>query len=87
MEVRMGSIVRSIAGRDKGGLFIVMSVEDGYVTLADGDTRKADRPKRKKLKHIQVSGKICEVIAQKLNNTQTIADYELRKALAEMVLR
>ena len=25
MEVRMGSIVRSIAGRDKGGLFIVMS--------------------------------------------------------------
>ena len=87
MEVRMGSVVRSIAGRDKGSLFIVLSAENGYVTLADGDLRKADCPKRKKLKHIKVSGKISDCISDKLTAGESVTDAQLRKALAEMVLR
>ena len=87
MEVRMGSVVRSIAGRDKGSLFIVLSAENGYVTLADGDLRKTDCPKRKKLKHIQVSGKVSECISDKLTAGESVTDAQLRKALAEMVLR
>ena len=53
MEIVEGSIVRSIAGRDKGSLFIVISREGDYVYLANGELRKVDRPKRKKLKHLQ----------------------------------
>ncbi len=87
MEVKTGSEVRSIAGRDKGGLFIVMSVDNGYAYLADGDLRRADRPKKKKLKHIQASGKISEFIQNKLESGQKVTNAELRKALAEMVLR
>lgn len=87
MEVKIGSEVRSIAGRDKGGLFIVMSVDNGYAYLADGDLRRADRPKKKKLKHIQASGKISEFIENKLKSGQKVTNAELRKALAEMVLR
>ena len=44
-------IVRSLAGHDKGQLFLVVSAEDGYVYLADGKRRKAARPKRKSAKH------------------------------------
>lgn len=87
MEVKAGSEVRSIAGRDKGGLFIVLAVEEGYAYLADGDMRKTDRPKRKKLKHIQASGNVSEFVANKLEQGQKVTNAELRKALAEMVLR
>lgn len=87
MEIKTGSEVRSIAGRDKGGLFIVMSVDNGYAYLADGDLRRADRPKKKKLKHIQASGNVSEFIQNKLETGQKVTNAELRKALAEMVLR
>ena len=36
MEIIEGSIVRSIAGRDKGDLFIVLSREGDFVYLANG---------------------------------------------------
>ena len=51
MEIIEGSIVRSIAGRDKGDLFIVLSREGDFVYLANGELRKVDHPKKKKLKH------------------------------------
>ena len=47
MEIIEGSIVRSIAGRDKGDLFIVLSREGDFVYLANGELRKVDHPKRK----------------------------------------
>ena len=87
MEVKAGSAVRSIAGRDKGGLFIVLAVDAGYAYLADGDLRKTDSPKKKKLKHIQASGNVSEFVKNKLENGQKVTNAELRKALAEMVLR
>ena len=45
MEIIEGSIVRSIAGRDKGDLFIVLSREGDFVYLANGELRKVDHPK------------------------------------------
>ena len=33
MEIVEGSIVRSVAGRDKGGLFIVLAREGDYAYL------------------------------------------------------
>lgn len=47
MEIIEGSIVRSIAGRDKGDLFIVLSREGDFVYLANGELRKVDHPKKK----------------------------------------
>ena len=43
MEIVEGSIVRSIAGRDKGDLFIVLSREGEFAYLANGELRKVDR--------------------------------------------
>lgn len=48
-----GAIVRSKAGRDKFRHFVVIEVlDDDYVTIADGDLRKVDAPKKKKIKHL-----------------------------------
>lgn len=85
MEIRAGSRVRSIAGRDKGIDFIVLNIDGGYVYMADGDLRKVDRPKKKKLKHIQASSYRSEFISTKIAATGKVTNAEVRKALAEMM--
>ena len=84
MEIKVGSKVRSIAGRDMGGDFIVVGIDGGYVMLADGDARKVDRPKKKKLKHIQASNSFSVFINEKMALTGKVTNAEVRKALAEL---
>ena len=76
MEIIEGSIVRSIAGRDKGDLFIVLSREGDFVYLANGELRKVDHPKKKKLKHLQGTNSVSDFVGKVTNS-------EVRKALAE----
>lgn len=83
MEIVEGSIVRSIAGRDKGDLFIVLAREGDFVYLANGELRKVDRPKKKKLKHLQMTNSMSEFIHSKLHTQGKVTNSEVRKALAE----
>lgn len=83
MEIVEGSIVRSIAGRDKGGLFIVLSRDGEYAYLVNGDLRKVDSPKKKKLKHLQGTTSVSEFIQNKLGTVGKVTNSEVRKALAE----
>lgn len=55
MELTLGSIVRSRAGRDKGNYLAVTAIEDNAVLICDGKERPLERPKRKNLKHIAVT--------------------------------
>ena len=52
MEIVKHSAVLSRAGRDAGRYFAVLDVADGYATIADGDLRKLDKPKHKKIIHL-----------------------------------
>ena len=85
MEVLVGSVVRSLAGHDKGDYFIVLRIDGDYAYLADGKLRKTESPKKKKLKHIQRSGIISQEILNKLQNNELVENFEVRKALAELV--
>lgn len=84
MEIVEGSVVRSIAGRDMGDLFIVLAREGDYAYLANGELRKVDRPKKKKLKHLQGRNYVSEFIQNKLQTTGKVTNSEVRKALAEI---
>lgn len=75
MDIEKGSLVYSRAGRDKGTLFVVIATEGDWVFLADGDTRRADKPKKKKLKHINKTNKVAEL------DFENLSDSALRKAL------
>lgn len=75
MDIEKGSLVYSRAGRDKGTLFVVLAIEGDWVYLADGDTRRAQKPKKKKLKHINKTNKVAEL------DFENISDSALRKAL------
>lgn len=52
-EYRVGDAVAARAGRDKGRIFVVVGIPDAqYALISDGDTRKLNKPKRKKWMHL-----------------------------------
>ena len=83
MEIKVGSIVRSKAGRDKGDFFIVLAMDGDYVYMANGNLRKVDQPKKKKLKHLQGTEQVSEFIINKLSQGLKVTNSEVRKALAQ----
>ena len=54
VNVEPGQLARSLAGRDKGRLYIILEAGGEYVSLADGKYRTADRPKKKKKKQLKL---------------------------------
>ena len=80
--ITIGSVVYSRAGRDEGNFFIVYGiVDDSYVLLVDGDIRKLDKPKKKKLKHVKNTGEVIETLAEKILISAKIYDAEVYSAL------
>ena len=65
MDLKIGQIVISKAGRDKGDVFIVFDLSDDgeYAFLVDGRTRLLERPKKKKRRHIQPTHNVVEYLA------------------------
>ncbi len=51
-----GSIVISMAGHDRGRLYLVTTIEPPYVWLTDGRYRPLDRTKKKRIKHLRLLG-------------------------------
>ncbi len=82
MEVDKSSLVVSKAGRDQGQLFYVVDTDEQYVYLADGKSRKLEKPKRKKRKHIEQIPRTESRIAEKIRNGEKVLNSELRKELA-----
>lgn len=83
MDIVLGNVVCSKAGRDKGQMSIVIALEDEFAYVANGELRKVDRPKKKKIKHLQKTNYVSEFIAEKLQNVGKVTNSEVRKALAE----
>jgi large subunit ribosomal protein L14e len=85
--VALGQIVHSRAGRDKGRFFIIVGViDENYVLIADGDLRKINSPKKKKIKHLVFHDKFAEDIKKSLEENKRITDADLRKSLQSMGL-
>ena len=82
MEVDKSSLIVSKAGRDKGQLFYVIDADEQYVYLADGKSRKLEKPKRKKRKHVEQVPRTESRIAEKIRNGEQVLNSELRKELA-----
>ncbi len=63
MKVIRGMVVKAIAGRDKGNLFVVIDIygDGNYVLISDGKTRKLDSPKRKSIKHLRITNTVIDI--------------------------
>ncbi len=80
----MGCIVQSLAGRDKGKLFLVVGVEENYVYLVDGDVRKVENPKRKKIKHIELTRFFDANMAERIVKKNKITNQDVKRVIKEI---
>ncbi|HBN85646.1 MAG TPA: RNA-binding protein [Clostridiales bacterium] len=82
MDFQPGDAVLSKAGRDKGKVFVILAVrEPDYIALADGDLRKIENPKLKKVKHVRHTGIQLPSIVEMINAGERISNSAIRKAL------
>ena len=84
-SIRPGEVVISKAGRDKKRKFIVLSmIDENHVYISDGDLRKVEKPKKKKLKHIKTTGIIADTLKEKFNQNKNVEDFEIRNFLKSL---
>lgn len=77
----IGQLVKSVAGRDKNRWMIVIEVlDDKYVYLADGKTRKIEKPKKKQMKHLAKTNKIFKDISESIIQG-TLTNHLIRKKI------
>ena len=80
----LGRLVTARAGRDRGGQFLIVGrFDEAHVYIADGGSRKAARPKKKKLMHLVVEPICAAEIREKLLRGEDLQDAAIRKAISE----
>ena len=82
MDIVKSNIVKSTAGRDEGDFFFVLDTQGEFLLLADGKSRRVEKPKKKKRKHVSFAGESHSVVADKIRSSEKITNSELRKAIA-----
>ena len=82
MTFLRGDVVRSTAGHDKDGLFLVLQAEGDFLWLVDGKRRKLETPKKKRRKHVVSAGVWTHPVAGRLQKGEPVLDSDIRRALA-----
>lgn len=83
-SITAGRVALSKAGRDKGRAFVILEqTEDGHALIADGDLRKIEKPKRKKLMHLKLKPVLFQEIARLYAKGQ-LKNSDIRTALATL---
>ena len=84
-KFNIGDIVLALAGRDRERFFVVVGVlDENYVYIADGKSRRSDFPKKKKIRHIETAKKAGDGFVQSLNlKNGKFTNSVLRKIIGE----
>ncbi len=86
LNYTVGQVVYSKAGRDAGKKFIIVNIPDEfYVFISDGNLRKIEKPKRKKIKHLLITEEIIKPLSEKLTKKFIITNSEVKKALEALI--
>lgn len=81
-----GEVVVSMAGRDKGKMYVVLSLEgDRYVRVADGLVRTARKPKRKNVRHLAGLGRAKPEVIARLSRGRLVEDELLRRVISDKI--
>ena len=84
-DIPNGQFVKSKSGRDKDKIFIIIEIVDEvYVRIVDGDLRRVENPKLKKVKHISKMNKVSDEIQQKLINNRKVTNQMIRREIEKL---
>jgi ribosomal protein L14E/L6E/L27E len=73
-DISVGDVVKSVSGRTKGRLFVVVAENHRYVFLSDGEKWPIEKSKKKSRKHVEGVGLKVE----------RISDEEIRRFLRDL---
>ncbi len=75
--LKVGTVVKSLAGRDKDKLLSVVGESGNHILVCDGKERPLERPKQKNTRHLKPTGAVLEPAELETNRA-------LRKALRRL---
>lgn len=78
--MKPGEIVRSVKGRDRGYLAVVVGTTGQRVLIADGQYHLVDHPKPKNPKHLESLGVVDPLWT---DSVQNLKDEEIRRLVLE----
>ena len=77
-----GDLVKSLAGRDFGKIFLVIGVEGKFAYIIDGRVRKIAKPKKKNVKHLEKFSNVSIIeLAEKIKLGQPVGNERLYRAV------
>lgn len=82
----IGNFATSKAGHDKKQLYVIIAAENDYVYLCDGRLKPINKPKKKRLKHIQIINvTVEEDLKNRLCSNETVRDEEIKYAIKNYI--
>jgi ribosomal protein L14E/L6E/L27E len=84
VEIESGQVVKSLAGRDKGKLYLIIGFEGNRALLADGRCRCVLKPKKKNLSHLQPYRCVVPEIKERIRQGN-LNDNQVRNTLNIML--
>ena len=78
----IGQFAASKAGHDKAQIYVITAVEGDFVYLCDGRLKPLEKPKKKRLKHIQIiNTTVEEALLNKLRQGEAVLNEEIKYAI------
>lgn len=78
----IGKIAVSMAGHDKGRVYVIVKEDDEYVYLCDGNLKLLEKPKKKSRKHIAVNKTFdTKEAGEKLQKGERVHDHEIKRII------
>lgn len=62
----------------------MVGVDENYVYLVDGDIRKVENPKKKKIKHVELTRFFDGNIAERIAKKNKITNQDIKKVIKEI---
>ena len=82
-QIQVGDVVKSLKGRDKDNLFLVISVDGEKAKIVDGRVRKVLTPKLKKVKHLEtIYSVILKDLAEQIKNGNPVGNERVWKSIS-----
>lgn len=78
----IGKVVNSKAGRDMHRSFIIVEMlNDEYVYISDGKLRKIEKPKKKKVKHLNFTSTVAMEIKDIILSEKKVTNSKIKMFL------
>ena len=81
VRIEEGMLARSIAGHDQGRLYVIIRRDAEYVWLVDGILRTVEKPKKKKIRHIQVIHRYAEPVRKALEQKEPLQNEPIKQLI------